>query len=657
MEAPYTHNEATNDTQDHIYENEMETVDSLSEDLEQFDPQEHQFEEAKEDSLFYLLNKSTQKKPNNTKPFIQPKLKIGSPNDRYEQEADRMADLVVNQISKGQLNAIKKPKKPIIQQKRATLHQEMAAPPSIAQKLKQKKGQGNPLPTIIRAKMEQGFGTNFNQVRIHTGSDAIQMNQQLGARAFTYGSNVYFNREEYQPSLKEGQRLLAHELSHTIQQSSLDNRIQRSGIRDTAAGKSATTASLMDAGSLQEIEDALIKEYRRKKFQIKSTSSKHKKAKLKSELATLHAEIKGILQGHYGISGGVSEIMMKVLSGEIKSRSTNISYNKAYTYKTQFFRRLRTIKGDFIDKAKKLAFGNFKGVISQKYPQKKDESWLSLIEAALSLVPYGDKILKLTLKLSKKMGKTIKISIKTLRKYQKVKNKVEEYAKIGKDGAKNIAVTGKLTGIGDTQEKEISEEVRYIEFKLDFFRDIRKELLLKDIETYAKNEKFETAIEDLLLRLELTPHAKIDLLALVKDLLGPILEINENALKTQLEKFALLFELYLYKKFYKEIPNVPKLYLRYNGRGHVIYSEIKGGGKFWDSKIQGNILAVVKKVSRIPGSGIEWDTYGNDKTQLVAGVLRFSRIELNERGISDFDYYMREKAIKTGRRGGPMPIP
>jgi hypothetical protein len=68
------------------------------------------------------------------------------------------------------------------------------------------------------SQMESGFGSDFGNVRIHTDSTAVQMNQELGAHAFTNGSDIYFNQGKYQPNSKDGQHLLAHELTHTVQQ-------------------------------------------------------------------------------------------------------------------------------------------------------------------------------------------------------------------------------------------------------------------------------------------------------------------------------------------------------------------------------------------------------------------------------------------------------
>ena len=85
--------------------------------------------------------------------------------------------------------------------------------------LQQSKGSGASLPDSTNNFMSNAFGTDFSNVKIHTGNNAVQMNQALGARAFTNGTDVYFNKGEYQPESTSGQKLIAHELTHTIQQS------------------------------------------------------------------------------------------------------------------------------------------------------------------------------------------------------------------------------------------------------------------------------------------------------------------------------------------------------------------------------------------------------------------------------------------------------
>lgn len=80
------------------------------------------------------------------------------------------------------------------------------------------RGSGSPLPEAIRREMEGKFSTNLEAVRVHTGQQADQLSQQLSARAFTIGSDIFFKREAYAPGTTRGRRTLQHELTHVLQQ-------------------------------------------------------------------------------------------------------------------------------------------------------------------------------------------------------------------------------------------------------------------------------------------------------------------------------------------------------------------------------------------------------------------------------------------------------
>ncbi len=79
-------------------------------------------------------------------------------------------------------------------------------------------GQGTPLDTQTRQRMEGSFGLDFSQVRIHTGQQAAQSARSIHARAYTSGTRIVFGQGQYRPHTGEGQRLLAHELAHVVQQ-------------------------------------------------------------------------------------------------------------------------------------------------------------------------------------------------------------------------------------------------------------------------------------------------------------------------------------------------------------------------------------------------------------------------------------------------------
>ena len=100
----------------------------------------------------------------------------------------------------------------------ATASKAGTAAPDLQQQLDHAKGTGAALPRATRSSLENAFGADFSNVSIHTGPDAVEMNQQLGAQAFTYGSDIYFNEGKYDPESSSGRHLLAHELTHTLQQ-------------------------------------------------------------------------------------------------------------------------------------------------------------------------------------------------------------------------------------------------------------------------------------------------------------------------------------------------------------------------------------------------------------------------------------------------------
>lgn len=80
------------------------------------------------------------------------------------------------------------------------------------------RGGAQPLDAGVRSQMESAFGESFGDVRVHTGKQDGEVVGELGARAFTRGRDIYFRESEYNPSTREGQELLAHELAHVVQQ-------------------------------------------------------------------------------------------------------------------------------------------------------------------------------------------------------------------------------------------------------------------------------------------------------------------------------------------------------------------------------------------------------------------------------------------------------
>ncbi|MEM9214348.1 MAG: DUF4157 domain-containing protein [Cyanobacteria bacterium P01_F01_bin.150] len=94
----------------------------------------------------------------------------------------------------------------------------MEASADVETSINQESGKGQPLPEDLQVSMEEAFGADFSRVRVHRDLKAQDLAQSLNARAFTTGPDIFFNQGAYNPNSKSGQELLAHELTHVIQQ-------------------------------------------------------------------------------------------------------------------------------------------------------------------------------------------------------------------------------------------------------------------------------------------------------------------------------------------------------------------------------------------------------------------------------------------------------
>jgi hypothetical protein len=187
---------------------------------------------------------------------IQAKLNIGEPNDKYEQEADATASKVVQQInSPTQNQSVQKQEsmeeeeelqmKSIssIQREAAMEEEEELQMKSLVQRrenlgggeastdlessIQSARGGGQSLDTGLQTQMGQAMGADFSGVKIHTDSQSNQLNKSIQAKAFTTGQDVFFRQGAYEPSSRGGQELIAHELTHVVQQNGSDVSLQR----------------------------------------------------------------------------------------------------------------------------------------------------------------------------------------------------------------------------------------------------------------------------------------------------------------------------------------------------------------------------------------------------------------------------------------------
>ncbi|WP_197985644.1 DUF4157 domain-containing protein [Leptolyngbya sp. Cla-17] len=165
---------------------------------------------------------------------IQAKLTIGQPNDRYEQEADQVAAQVVQQInapasvqsSQGQSvqrtearegEAIQaKTDKNTINRKEEIAGGEAST--NLESAIRSARGGGQPLDLNLQQSMGQAMGADFSGVKVHTDAQADQLNRSVQAKAFTTGRDMFFRQGAYDPRSGGGQELIAHELTHVVQQ-------------------------------------------------------------------------------------------------------------------------------------------------------------------------------------------------------------------------------------------------------------------------------------------------------------------------------------------------------------------------------------------------------------------------------------------------------
>lgn len=135
----------------------------------------------------------------------------------------------------------------------------------VAQSIQRAKGGGQPLHEGVRSSMGQALGADFSRVRVHTGRQADVLNRSLNARAFTTGRDVFFSRGAYNPGTSSGSKLLAHELTHVVQQGSASATVQRKlkfGMGDLegyVSTKAAYKGKVGFSSTYRKIEKALTR--------------------------------------------------------------------------------------------------------------------------------------------------------------------------------------------------------------------------------------------------------------------------------------------------------------------------------------------------------------------------------------------------------------
>jgi hypothetical protein len=247
----------------------------------------HENDSDNEQSAFFTKADKQSAAGKGESSFFQAKLTVNKPGDQYEQEADSVANAVVNKsggmpsLQQKEISSVQRlatsavdeeastdeermKKDKMVQRKCAECEKEEKEKGAVQKKddtdkkkeeeedqvksatvqrkadsnsgtsgqlssrIEQSAGNGNSLPSKTQAEMQQALGYNLDAVNIHADAEAADLNRQVKAQAFTHGKDIYFNAGKYNPESSEGKHLLAHELTHVIQQNAgEDNDIQR----------------------------------------------------------------------------------------------------------------------------------------------------------------------------------------------------------------------------------------------------------------------------------------------------------------------------------------------------------------------------------------------------------------------------------------------
>lgn len=182
-------------------------------------------------NAYLKKNDAEPKKADQNTLSIQAKLTVGAPDDPYEKEADAMAEQVMRmpepflqrkcahceEEERAQRSPLPVSLTPFVQTKGENV---ATVSDGVASSIQSSRGSGSAIDSNTQSFMSSRMGSDFGDVKIHTDRQSEQLNQNLSAKAFTVGNDIYFNHGQYQPQSSGGKQLLAHELTHVMQQKS-----------------------------------------------------------------------------------------------------------------------------------------------------------------------------------------------------------------------------------------------------------------------------------------------------------------------------------------------------------------------------------------------------------------------------------------------------
>jgi hypothetical protein len=240
---------------------------------------------------------------------VQAKLTVSSPGDVYEQEADRVADMVTRKISADEVQRQVPEEEEEVATKRASdiqrqvpeeeeeiaakpaseiQHQPFAVSRELEANINAARGSGQPLPDSVRDSLEPQLGHDFSQVHIHADAKADELSQKLNAEAFTTGNDVFFKEGAYQPGSDSGRGLIAHELAHVVQQSAAPP-IQRQATETQTEGEQKPKES--DVTYYIKVVQDDIQKFYTEGAKITEEGSNEAKAEYKWEGNTINDEM------------------------------------------------------------------------------------------------------------------------------------------------------------------------------------------------------------------------------------------------------------------------------------------------------------------------------------------------------------------------------
>lgn len=176
--------------------------------------------------------------------IVQRQLTVGSVNDPLEHEADAIADEVIRMPEQ---NFVQRKCADCESEEKEKLHRKPLSENitpfiqtksesnavvnnSVVDSIQSSKGLGFSLDGNTKSFMSNRFNNDFSNVKIHADRESVQLSKNLNAKAFTVGNDIYFNEGQYQPGSTDGRHLLAHELTHVIQQGKGSQKIQKAAV-------------------------------------------------------------------------------------------------------------------------------------------------------------------------------------------------------------------------------------------------------------------------------------------------------------------------------------------------------------------------------------------------------------------------------------------